>query len=157
MDFWYLRISRSATVPGLYLCGFFTPPVAGADLRAALVASCLRGALPPVDLRAVCFVRAGGEEWGGKGRRMSVRGRERERRRRGDRRKNGFSFEFARAGIDPTRARIRETNVRVAQRLGARGLQASARASEGSRKKDDAPIVLVVRLRMTEIREETRL
>ena len=37
---------------------FFTPPVAGADLRAALVASCLRGALPPVDLRAVCLVRA---------------------------------------------------------------------------------------------------
>ena len=28
----------------------------GADLRAALVASCLRGALPPVDLRAVCLV-----------------------------------------------------------------------------------------------------
>jgi hypothetical protein len=27
-------------------------------LRAALVASALRGALPPVDLRAVCFVRA---------------------------------------------------------------------------------------------------
>ena len=52
------RISRSATVPGRYLCGFLTPPVAGADLRAALVASCLRGALPPVDLRAVCFVRA---------------------------------------------------------------------------------------------------
>jgi hypothetical protein len=40
------------------LWGFFTPPVAGADLRAALVASCLRGALPPVDLRAVCLVRA---------------------------------------------------------------------------------------------------
>ncbi|KAK4828948.1 LOW QUALITY PROTEIN: hypothetical protein QYF61_001569 [Mycteria americana] len=39
-------------------CGFFTPPVAGALLRAALVASCLRGAFPPVDLRAVCFVRA---------------------------------------------------------------------------------------------------
>ena len=38
--------------------GFLTPPVAGADLRAALVASCLRGALPPVDLRAVCLVRA---------------------------------------------------------------------------------------------------
>jgi hypothetical protein len=37
---------------------FLTPPVAGADLRAALVANCLRGALPPVDLRAVCFVRA---------------------------------------------------------------------------------------------------
>lgn len=30
----------------------------GADLRAAFVASCLRGAFPPVDLRAVCFVRA---------------------------------------------------------------------------------------------------
>jgi len=30
----------------------------GALLRAALVASCLRGALPPVDLRAVCLVRA---------------------------------------------------------------------------------------------------
>jgi len=42
-------------------CGrdtFLTPPVAGALLRAAFVASCLRGALPPVDLRAVCFVRA---------------------------------------------------------------------------------------------------
>lgn len=37
---------------------FLTPPVAGALLRAAFVASCLRGALPPVDLRAVCFVRA---------------------------------------------------------------------------------------------------
>ena len=33
-------------------------PTLGADLRAALVANCLRGALPPVDLRAVCFVRA---------------------------------------------------------------------------------------------------
>ena len=30
----------------------------GALLRAALVASCLRGAFPPVDLRAVCLVRA---------------------------------------------------------------------------------------------------
>ncbi len=30
----------------------------GADLRAALVANCLRGAFPPVDFRAVCFVRA---------------------------------------------------------------------------------------------------
>ena len=27
-------------------------------LAAFLAASCLRGALPPVDLRAVCFVRA---------------------------------------------------------------------------------------------------
>jgi hypothetical protein len=58
VDFWYRLISRRATVPGRYLWGFFTPPVAGAFLRAALVASCLRGALPPVDLRAVCFVRA---------------------------------------------------------------------------------------------------
>jgi hypothetical protein len=34
------------------------PPAAGADLRAALEASCLRGAFPPVDLRAVCLVLA---------------------------------------------------------------------------------------------------
>ncbi|CAH3136346.1 unnamed protein product, partial [Pocillopora meandrina] len=37
--------------------GFLTPPVAGALLRAAFVASCFRGAFPPVDLRAVCFKR----------------------------------------------------------------------------------------------------
>ena len=48
VDFWYLRISLNATVPGRYLCGFLTPPVAGADLRAAFVASCFLGALPPV-------------------------------------------------------------------------------------------------------------
>ncbi|KAF2303274.1 hypothetical protein GH714_016244 [Hevea brasiliensis] len=47
-----------ATVPGRNLCGFLTPPVAGADFRAALVASCFRGAFPPVDFRAVCLVRA---------------------------------------------------------------------------------------------------
>jgi hypothetical protein len=35
-----------------------TPPVAGADLRAAFVASCLRGAFAPVDFLAVCLVRA---------------------------------------------------------------------------------------------------
>ena len=35
-----------------------TPPVAGADLRAALVASCFLGALPPVDFLAVCLVLA---------------------------------------------------------------------------------------------------
>ncbi|CAL9094961.1 unnamed protein product, partial [Musa acuminata var. zebrina] len=56
--FWYLRISRSATVPGRKRWGFLTPPVAGADFLAAFVASCFRGALPPVDFRAVCFVRA---------------------------------------------------------------------------------------------------
>ena len=54
--FWYLLISLKATVPGRYLCGFLTPPVAGALSRAAFVVSCLRGALPPVDLRAVCLV-----------------------------------------------------------------------------------------------------
>lgn len=42
----------------LYLWGFFTPPVDGALFLAALVASCFLGAFPPVDLRAVCFVRA---------------------------------------------------------------------------------------------------
>ena len=58
VDFWYLLISRRATVPGLYLWGFFTPPVAGADFLAALVASCFLGAFPPVDFLAVCLVRA---------------------------------------------------------------------------------------------------
>ncbi|KAJ7765395.1 hypothetical protein DFH07DRAFT_810467 [Mycena maculata] len=40
-----------------------------AVLRAAedLAASCLRGALPPVDLRAVCLVRAIGMSGGGGG------------------------------------------------------------------------------------------
>ena len=32
--------------------------MAGALFRAALVANCFRGALPPVDLRAVCLVLA---------------------------------------------------------------------------------------------------
>jgi hypothetical protein len=32
--------------------------VVGADFRAAFVASCFLGAFPPVDLRAVCLVRA---------------------------------------------------------------------------------------------------
>ena len=54
VDFWYRLISRRATVPGLYLCGFLTPPAAGADFRAALAANCFLGAFPPVDFRAVC-------------------------------------------------------------------------------------------------------
>ena len=54
--FWYRRISCKATVPGRNRCGFLMPPVHGADLRAAFVASCLRGALPPVDFREVCLV-----------------------------------------------------------------------------------------------------
>lgn len=33
--------------------GSLNLPVDGADLRAALLANCLRGAFPPVDLRAV--------------------------------------------------------------------------------------------------------
>lgn len=40
------------------LWGFLRPPVTGADFLADFVASCFLGALPPVDLRAVCFVRA---------------------------------------------------------------------------------------------------
>jgi len=43
--FWYRLISRRATVPGLYLCGFLTPPETccwGADFRAALVATVVR-------------------------------------------------------------------------------------------------------------------
>ena len=42
---------------GLNLHGFLTPPVLGADFRAAIAAKCLRGARPPVDLRGVCLVR----------------------------------------------------------------------------------------------------
>ena len=52
-------------MPGRYLCGFFTPPdggettcACGADFLAALLARCFLGALAPVFLRAVCFVRA---------------------------------------------------------------------------------------------------
>ncbi|KAF6217086.1 hypothetical protein GE061_001439 [Apolygus lucorum] len=48
VDFWYLLISRRATVPGLYLCGFLTPSVDGALFLAALVANCFLGAFPPV-------------------------------------------------------------------------------------------------------------
>jgi histone H3 len=33
-------------------------PAVGADFLAAFEASCFRGALPPVDFRAVCLVRA---------------------------------------------------------------------------------------------------
>ena len=44
-----------------WLCKYLSSTVrtvAGADFRADFVANCLRGAFPPVDLRAVCFVRA---------------------------------------------------------------------------------------------------
>ena len=49
-DFWYLRISRRAMVPGLYVWGFLTPPVACTDFLAALKASCFLGAFPPCRL-----------------------------------------------------------------------------------------------------------
>ena len=49
-------MSRRATVPRRYRCGFLTAP--GAAARAAFVASCFLGDLPPVDFRAVRFVRA---------------------------------------------------------------------------------------------------
>ena len=58
VDFWNLLISLKATVPGLYLWGFLTPPVDGADFLAALEANYFLGALPPVDFLAVCFVLA---------------------------------------------------------------------------------------------------
>ena len=58
VDFWYRLISLSATVPGRNRLTFLTPPVDGADLRAALVANCFLGAFPPVDFLAVCLVRA---------------------------------------------------------------------------------------------------
>jgi hypothetical protein len=57
--FWYFRIYRRATVPGLNLCGFLTPETRGADLRAIFwAASCFRGTFWAVDFLAVCFVRA---------------------------------------------------------------------------------------------------
>ena len=58
MDFWYLLMSRRATVPVRYLWGFLTPPVAGTDFLAALLARFFLGAFPPVDFLAVCLVRA---------------------------------------------------------------------------------------------------
>jgi len=45
-------------VPGRNLWGFLTPPVAGADFLAALVAKCFLGALAPVDFLAVYLVLA---------------------------------------------------------------------------------------------------
>ena len=61
VDFWYRRISRRATVPGLYLWGFLTPPVLGALFRAAfcVVVSTLlslRGVLSQNSRMQVAFV-----------------------------------------------------------------------------------------------------
>ena len=45
-------------MPGLNLCGFLMPPVAGAFLRAALFANIFLGALAPVFFLAVYLVLA---------------------------------------------------------------------------------------------------
>lgn len=59
VDFWYFLISRKATVPGLNLCGRFTPVVTGADFLAIFCAiNCFLGSFWAVDFLAVCFVRA---------------------------------------------------------------------------------------------------
>lgn len=50
-------------LPVRQCAGNLTPPADGADLRAAIVASCLRGALPAVDFRTACFVRAMEQLW----------------------------------------------------------------------------------------------
>lgn len=57
-ELWIKKKVKSQSNTSRNLCGFLMPPLVGADLRAAFVASCLRGAFPPVDFRAVCFVRA---------------------------------------------------------------------------------------------------
>jgi hypothetical protein len=54
----HIHIWLTTTVPGWYRWGFLTPPADGATFLAALVANALRGALPPVDLLAVCLVQA---------------------------------------------------------------------------------------------------
>jgi len=58
VDFWYFLISRRATVPGRYRCCLLIPMCEVWLLRADSTLSFTRGALPPVDFRAVCFVRA---------------------------------------------------------------------------------------------------
>jgi hypothetical protein len=55
--FWYWRISRSATVPVLYLLGFFSPPFPGV-LRLLATAFFTPGCLGGAVLRAVFFVLA---------------------------------------------------------------------------------------------------
>ena len=58
LDLWYLLISLRATVPGLHLWCILNTLVEGADFLAALVANRFLGALPLVDILAVCLVRA---------------------------------------------------------------------------------------------------
>lgn len=57
--FWYFLISRNAIVPGLNLCGFFTPGGVGAVFLAILAAmSCFLGTFCAEVFLAVCFVLA---------------------------------------------------------------------------------------------------
>ena len=58
LDLWYLLISLRAIVPGLHLWCILTTPVERADFLAALVANRFLGALPLVEILAVCLVRA---------------------------------------------------------------------------------------------------
>jgi hypothetical protein len=53
-----IHVRLTATVPGRYRWGFLTPPAFGIAFLAAFVANCLSGALLPVDLLAICLVRA---------------------------------------------------------------------------------------------------
>ena len=58
VDFWYLRISRRATVPGRKRRGFLNLPDVGRQIFIPFFVLYLpRGAFPPVLRRAVCFVR----------------------------------------------------------------------------------------------------
>ncbi len=57
--FWNFWISLRATVPGHQQQGFLMAIVGlFVATRTPLVAKCMCGAFPPVDLRAVCLVRA---------------------------------------------------------------------------------------------------
>ncbi|GJU03816.1 hypothetical protein Tco_1114154 [Tanacetum coccineum] len=61
-----LLVNRVRQFDAIKAVKLVTPPVAGADLRAAFVASCFLGAFPPVDLRAEFKIlgKDGGSEYG---------------------------------------------------------------------------------------------
>ena len=58
VDFWYFLISRTATVPGLNLCGFLMPPVGAVFLAVLEVISFLGFLTPAADFLAVVLVLA---------------------------------------------------------------------------------------------------
>ena len=62
VDFWYLLISQRAMVPGLYQCGFLTPPIAATAAlflaAAAVLIDLALGCFPPVGFFGVCFICA---------------------------------------------------------------------------------------------------